>query len=94
MAFFLLPFTQWSKLYDPEVWLEAATQIFFSLSLGFGGLVAYASYNSQSNNTLRDAILVTLVNCFTSVYAAIVVFAILGHQAKRTGLKLSDVRKV
>ncbi|KAI3360939.1 hypothetical protein L3Q82_013151 [Scortum barcoo] len=69
-------------LFTPNViWLDAATQIFFSLSLAFGGLIAFSSYNPQKNNCERDALIVGLVNSFTSIYASIPIFAILGFKA-------------
>ena len=69
---------QFGRLLDPQVWLDAATQIFFSLGLAFGGLIAFASYMPVNNNCYKDAILVSIVNCGTSVFAGIVVFSILG----------------
>ncbi|UYV84242.1 SLC6A19 [Cordylochernes scorpioides] len=69
---------QWSKLADPMVWLEAGTQIFFSLGLAFGGLIAFSSYNPVHNNCFRDALLVSICNCGTSMFAGIVVFSVLG----------------
>uniref|UniRef100_T1J242 Transporter n=1 Tax=Strigamia maritima TaxID=126957 RepID=T1J242_STRMM len=72
---------KWNKLSDPVVWLEAGTQIFFSMGLAFGGLIAFSSYNPVHNNCFRDAITLSLTNCFTAMFAAIVVFSVLGFKA-------------
>ncbi|XP_014260324.1 sodium- and chloride-dependent transporter XTRP3 [Cimex lectularius] len=72
---------KWHTLSDPVVWLEAGTQIFFSLGLAFGGLIAFSSYNPVNNNCYRDAIMVSMTNCFTSMFAGIVVFSIIGFKA-------------
>uniref|UniRef100_H2YE60 Transporter n=1 Tax=Ciona savignyi TaxID=51511 RepID=H2YE60_CIOSA len=70
-----------SVLSNPQVWLDAATQIFFSLGLGFGGVIAFASYNPKKQNCQRDALIIALTNSFTSIFASIVIFAILGYRA-------------
>lgn len=72
---------KWHTILDPVVWLEAGTQIFFSLGLAFGGLIAFSSYNPVNNNCYRDAIMVSMTNCFTSMFAGIVVFSIIGFKA-------------
>uniref|UniRef100_A0A8D0CAV9 Transporter n=1 Tax=Salvator merianae TaxID=96440 RepID=A0A8D0CAV9_SALMN len=66
---------------DSNAWLAAATQIFFSLSLAFGGHIAFASYNPPRNNCEVDAILIAIINSLTSMYASIPVFSILGFKA-------------
>ena len=42
-----------------------------------------ASYNDFQNNILRDTLIVTLGNCFSSVFAGFGVFSFLGHLAYR-----------
>ena len=74
---------QFSSLASPTVWLEAATQVFFSLSVGFGTLIAMSSYNPVHNNCKRDAIFISLTDSFTSVFAAVVVFSVFGFKVWR-----------
>ncbi|XP_027891041.1 sodium-dependent neutral amino acid transporter B(0)AT3-like [Xiphophorus couchianus] len=74
----------WEILKSPQVWLDAATQIFFSLSVAFGGLIAFSSYNPERNDCERDALVVGITNSATSLYASIPIFSILGFKA-RTG---------
>ncbi|XP_056290397.1 sodium- and chloride-dependent transporter XTRP3-like isoform X2 [Pseudoliparis swirei] len=69
------------QLTNLNTWINAATQIFFSLGLGFGTLIAFASYNQYNNNFERQAIVVSLINCGTSIFASIVTFSIYGFKA-------------
>ncbi|XP_076672201.1 sodium-dependent neutral amino acid transporter B(0)AT2 isoform X3 [Andrena cerasifolii] len=69
------------KLLEPTVWLDAATQVFYSFGLAFGSLIAFGSYNTPDNHCVRDVILVSGCNAFTAVYASVVIFAILGFKA-------------
>uniref|UniRef100_A0A3Q2D3L9 Transporter n=1 Tax=Cyprinodon variegatus TaxID=28743 RepID=A0A3Q2D3L9_CYPVA len=69
------------ELANPTTWINAATQIFFSLGLGFGSLIAFASYNQYHNNFERQAIIVSFINSGTSIFSAIVTFSIYGFKA-------------
>jgi solute carrier family 6 amino acid/orphan transporter-like 15/16/17/18/20 len=71
------------KLLDHEVWLAAATQVFYSFGLAFGSLIAFGSYNTPKNNCVRDVLLVSLCNAITAIYASVVIFAILGFKATK-----------
>uniref|UniRef100_A0A673TY85 Transporter n=1 Tax=Suricata suricatta TaxID=37032 RepID=A0A673TY85_SURSU len=69
------------QLANPKAWINAATQIFFSLGLGFGSLIAFASYNQPSTNCQKHAIIVSLINSATSIFASVVTFSIYGFKA-------------
>ncbi|XP_026466274.1 sodium-dependent neutral amino acid transporter B(0)AT3-like isoform X1 [Ctenocephalides felis] len=81
------------KLLDPTVWLDAATQVFYSFGLAFGSLIAFGSYNTPKNNCVRDVILVSVCNALTAIYASLVIFAILGFKAMTNVDRCIDVNK-
>lgn len=82
-----------SKLNDGKVWSAAATQIFYSLGVAFGGLMTMSSYNKFNNNILRDTLIVSIGNCFSSVFAGFGVFSFLGHMAYKNCMPVQDVVK-
>uniref|UniRef100_A0A7N8WSV6 Transporter n=1 Tax=Mastacembelus armatus TaxID=205130 RepID=A0A7N8WSV6_9TELE len=79
------------RLNNLEVWIDAATQIFYSLGAGFGVLIAFASYNKFDNNCYRDALLTSTVNCITSFFSGFAIFSVLGHMAYKHQMKVEDV---
>ncbi|XP_018020637.1 sodium-dependent neutral amino acid transporter B(0)AT3 isoform X2 [Hyalella azteca] len=70
-----------SKLLNPNVWMDAACQVFYSLGLAFGSLIAFASYNPMKNDCKRDAIFMCAITVFTATFATIDIFAVLGFKA-------------
>lgn len=80
-----------SKLSDPNVWKDAVVQILFSLCACSGGLVTMSSYNHFNHNTLRDALIVPVINCLTSFYAGFATFSVLGFMAHQKGVSVEKV---
>lgn len=79
IRYYLTP--EWHKLLNRKVWIDAASQIFFSLGPGFGTLLALSSYNKFNNNCYRDAVITSTINCLTSFLAGFVIFSVLGYMA-------------
>ncbi len=59
--------TIWSALANPEIWLQAAGQIFFSLSVGFGIVLTYASYLRRRDDIVLSGLTATATNEFCEV---------------------------
>ncbi|CAH1778090.1 unnamed protein product [Owenia fusiformis] len=82
---------KWDLLLNAKIWGKAAVQIFYSLGPGFGGLHAMASYNRFKNNCYRDAVIVALINCGTSVFAGFVIFSVIGFMSHSLCVPVEDV---
>ena len=89
LSWYLEP--DWAKLADWRVWVQAITQIFFSLSLGFGIMIAYASYLPERTNLPRNTLVTALADSLFAVFAGVAVFATLGFMARAQGLGVEEV---
>ncbi|XP_071963769.1 sodium- and chloride-dependent GABA transporter 2-like isoform X2 [Antedon mediterranea] len=91
LIFYLKPNT--TKLAESEVWMDAATQVFFSYSIGLGTWCALSSFNKFHHNFWRDCIVFIAVNSGTSIYAGIVIFSVIGFMSVTQGVPIDEVAR-
>ena len=89
IKYYLTP--NFSTLASPRVWLAAYSQIFFSLSIGFGIMIAYASYLPRNSDINNNAVITGFSNCLTSYIAGFAVFSSLGYLAQMTKQSVAEV---
>jgi len=90
IAYYLKP--DFSAIFNPSVICDAISQIFFSLSLGFGIMIAYASHNKKSDNLARDSLIISVANSAISVFlCGPIIFGVLGHMAIKSGKPIAEL---
>ncbi|KAJ7999861.1 hypothetical protein DPEC_G00198790 [Dallia pectoralis] len=80
-----------TRLADPQVWMDAGTQIFYSYAICIGCLTALGSYNKYDNNCYKDCVYLCLLNSGTSFVAGFAIFSVLGFMAYEQGTDISTV---
>ena len=77
-----------------EIWRKAAEQMFFSLSVSWGGLIMFGSYNKFRHKVHYPAFIISSLDFVTSIIAGVVVFSILGELKMKGGYdSIEDVVK-
>lgn len=66
-------------LWRAKTWLNAFTQVFFSLSIGFGIMFAYGSFMDPKANIVKNAFIIAICDSLTAFVGGLAVFAALGH---------------
>ncbi|XP_070349614.1 LOW QUALITY PROTEIN: sodium- and chloride-dependent taurine transporter-like [Equus asinus] len=89
IKFYLYP--DISRLEDPQVWIDAGTQIFFSYAICLGAMTSLGSYNKYKYNSYRDCMLLGCLNSGTSFVSGFAIFSILGFMAQEQGVDIADV---
>lgn len=81
----------WSALGRPQVWAAAVGQIFFSLSVGFGIMITYASYLKHRSDLSGSGMVVAFSNSGFELLAGIGVFSALGFMAHAQSIAVDEV---
>jgi NSS family neurotransmitter:Na+ symporter len=81
----------WDALTEPGVWAAAYGQIFFSLSIGFGIMITYASYVGRRTDMTGSGMVVGFANSGFELLAGIGVFAALGFIAQANQVPVDEV---
>ena len=72
IEFYMRP--RWEGLLNPETWIAALGQVFFTLSLGMGAMLIYGSYLKEEWGIPMNALSVTLGNTSASILAGFAIF--------------------
>ncbi|MBD3347634.1 MAG: sodium-dependent transporter [Candidatus Eisenbacteria bacterium] len=89
LAYYLTP--DFSALTNARTWLQAYAQVFFSLSLGFGILTAYASYLPKRSDIANNAFITSFADAGFAFFAGFSVFSVLGYLAQTQGVPIDEV---
>jgi NSS family neurotransmitter:Na+ symporter len=79
------------ELMNPAVWRAAASQAFFSLSLGMGGMLTYASYLNRDQNLPESATVVAFTDFGVAFVAGLLVFPVIYSFALQGAVSASTV---
>ncbi|KAK3926811.1 Sodium- and chloride-dependent glycine transporter 2 [Frankliniella fusca] len=89
VAYYITP--RWETLLNAAVWGDAASQVFYSFGIGCGSLITLSSYSKFTNNCHTDALIVSVTNLGTAVFAGFAVFTVMGFLANQQGVAVTDV---
>lgn len=84
---YLLP--DFGKVLDPKIFISALGQAFFSLSLGVGSMLVYASYTSKKENLVRLGTYVTLADTGIAFLAGMLIIPAM-YAASAAGTQIFD----
>lgn len=79
-----------SRIFSPSVWNDAFGQIFFTLSLGSGVMLVYASYLPARSKINDNAVITAGTNSLVEIMAGFAVFSIIGFIAFEKGIPIGD----
>jgi len=79
------------ELLNPQVWIAAYGQVFFSIGVAFSIMIAYSSYLPRRSELPNSGFIVALSNSGFEFFAALGVFSVLGFLAVQQNTQVNEV---
>ncbi|CAD6200303.1 unnamed protein product [Caenorhabditis auriculariae] len=83
--------TDWSRLYEIQVWKLACEQAILASGIGFGVFITLSSYNKRDRNVVCNAFLVILWHVFITLVQTLTVLGFVGVVSQQTGLQVGEL---
>ena len=84
-------YPKWDMMLEAQVWVYAAAQVFNSIGIAFGSLIAFSSYNRFHGPILRDTAIIVVIDAVTCILCGICVFSTMGNLAFEQGKEVDAV---
>ena len=81
-----------AQIFNPFVWVDAANQVIFQMSIGVGVLTLYGSYRHQNADIVKISYQIPLLVSLCGIISALVIFTFLGFISAKTGINISDLK--
>ena len=75
-----------TKIANPNIWVSAYAQVFFSTTLAVGVMIAYGSYIPDDWDIVNSSFMTVFSNASFDIIAGITVFSTLGHLVTKMGV--------
>ena len=89
LAKFFVP--DFTLLAEPEIWVDAIGQVFYSLSIMMAIMVAYGSFLDEDSNVAKDSIIIAFSDFAISVLSGIVLFTTMSGTGQLNNMSSSGI---
>ncbi|KAL4503296.1 hypothetical protein ABPG72_000902 [Tetrahymena utriculariae] len=81
----------WSKLYESQVWVDAANQVIFQVSTGCGVLIVFGSYRPMNQEIIKTSYYIPIITVCCGLLASVVIFTFMGYMSNITNIDINDM---
>lgn len=80
-----------TRLADPQVWVDAASQIVYSYGICFSTLITFASFNDFNHDCFKHAVKLVVSCSLTSFINGFAIFTVIGNLAYVQEIDIEDL---